>query len=175
MRWEAGRRGEFVGMGRFKSGCEQGLSCQDQFARSFNGIKGLQRSILELVCIRERDIHWEVSWGLWAPRGEMSNSDRSIHCVATLGDKEPKLSELLRSPPSASSSQSQARFLEEQDVSLSVCSPGLTGGLPHDCKELKIPLTRLQLSPFSFDTCSWGHFGVLSSKASKMLAIGKLL
>jgi hypothetical protein len=52
MRWEAGRRGAIVGI-RFPSGCEQRFSCQDQIARSFNGIKSLHRGVLELICASE--------------------------------------------------------------------------------------------------------------------------
>src|SRR5258708_3799385 len=96
VRWEAGRRNAIVGK-RLYSGRENGLSCQDQFARSFNGIKGHQGGILELGGVNECVIHWEISWGIWASHGEMGNSDRSIHFATILGDKEPRLSGLPRS------------------------------------------------------------------------------
>ena len=42
---------------RFPSGREQRFPCQDQVARLFNGIKGRQRGILELIRANERVIH----------------------------------------------------------------------------------------------------------------------
>ena len=55
LRGEAGRNA-IIGT-RFPSGREQGFSGQDQIARSFNGIKGLQRSILKFICANTGDIH----------------------------------------------------------------------------------------------------------------------
>ena len=56
MRREAGERGAILDI-RFPSGREQGFPCQDQIARSFNGIKGRQCGILELIRANERIIH----------------------------------------------------------------------------------------------------------------------
>ena len=63
VRGEAGRRSAIVGK-RLYSGREKGFSCQDQFARSFNGIKGPQSGILELGGVEECIVHWENSWGI---------------------------------------------------------------------------------------------------------------
>lgn len=56
IRWEADRGNAVFGI-RFPDGCEQRFSCKDQIARSFNGIEGLQRGILEFICAGERAIH----------------------------------------------------------------------------------------------------------------------
>lgn len=61
VRWEAGRRNAIIGE-RLYGGREKGLPCQNQFARSFNGIKGPQRGILEVGVVKECVIHWEISW-----------------------------------------------------------------------------------------------------------------
>jgi len=56
MRRGAGGRGAMLDI-QFPSGREQRFPCQDQITRLFNGIKGRQCSILELIRANERVIH----------------------------------------------------------------------------------------------------------------------
>ena len=56
MRRDAGERGAILDI-RFPRGREQWFPCQDQIARSFNGVKGRQCGILELIRASESFIH----------------------------------------------------------------------------------------------------------------------